>query len=77
VLRDQSNEMYTQSIYDKLPENDRYIGCIRKATALEPLMCHRGAYMCKLPNEEVILVPQTLVRLNNERNKKNESNKKG
>jgi hypothetical protein len=77
VLRDQSNEMYTQSIYDKLPENDRYIGCIRKGTALEPLLSHRGAYMCKLPNEEVILVPQTLVRMNNERNKKNESNKKG
>jgi len=76
VLRDQYGEMYTQSIYDKLPLDDRYVGCIRKNTTLEPLLCHRGAYMCQLPNQEVILVSQTLVRLNNERNKKNEPNKK-
>lgn len=76
VLRDQNNEMYAQSIYDKLPATDSYVGGIRKGTALEPLLCHRGSYMCKLPNEEVILIPQTLVRSNNERNKKNEPNKK-
>lgn len=77
VLRDQENEFYTQSIYDKLSQNDRYVGCIRKGTPLEPLLCHRGSYMCKLPNEEIIFIPQTLVKINNERNKKNESNKKG
>jgi len=76
VLRDQNDEIYAQSVYDKLPELDRYVGCIRKGTVLEPLLAHRGSFMCKLPNGEVILIPQTLMRLNNERNKKNEPNPK-
>lgn len=64
VLRDQNGEMYSQSIYDKIPK-DRYVGCLRKGTYLEPLLAHRGSYMCKLPNtNEVILIPQTLVRAN-------------
>lgn len=67
VLRDQSNEMYAQAMYDKLPENDLYVGGIRKGTILEPLLCHRGSYMCNLPNKEVILVPQTLVRPNSKK----------
>jgi hypothetical protein len=75
VLRDQNNEMYGQYIYDKIPTQDRYVGCIRKGTYLEPLLSHRGSYMCKLQNEEVILIPQTLVKVN-ERNQKNEPNQK-
>lgn len=63
VIRDQNNEMYAQAMYDKLPENDLYVGGIRKGTILEPLLSHRGAYMCNLPNQEVILIPQTLVRI--------------
>jgi hypothetical protein len=70
ILRDKSNEMYAQSIYDKLPQNDRYVGCIRKGTALEPLMHHKSSYMCSLPNDEVLLIPQILVKINNEKNKK-------
>ena len=64
VLRDQNDEMYGQYIYDKIPTQDRYVGCIRKGTYLEPLLSHRDSYMCKLQNEEVILVPQTLVKVN-------------
>lgn len=55
-------EIYGLSIYDSIPANDKQIGCIKKGMCLEPLVVSNNKVMCKIQNDEVIILHHSLVR---------------
>lgn len=56
-----ASEIYAKSVYDA-DEHDHY-ACIKKGVYLEPLAVHQGKIMCKLTDDEVFMIPQSLVKV--------------
>lgn len=55
------DEVYGRSVYDTV-NGHRHVGCIRKGTCLEPLVATKEKVMCKLQDEDVVLLHHSLVR---------------
>jgi len=56
------NEVYGRSVYDALPVNHKQIGCIKKGTCLEPLLATKDKVMCKLQDDDVMILHHSLVK---------------
>lgn len=55
-------EIYGRSVYDAIPVNDKQIGCIRKGMCLEPLLATKDKVMCKIQDDEVVILHHSLVK---------------
>ena len=55
-------EIYGKSVYDAIDLGHRHIGCIKKGTCLEPLVATREKVMCKLFDQDVVVLHHSLVK---------------
>lgn len=55
-------EVYGKSVYDVLVAGHKHIGCIKKGTCLEPLVATKEKVMCKLFNQDVVVLHRSLVK---------------
>lgn len=55
-------ELYGKSVYDAVEEGHKHVGCIKKGTCLEPLLATKDKVMCKLFEDDVVVLHHSLVK---------------
>lgn len=55
-------EICGRSVYDSIDVGNQHIGCIKKGTCLEPLAATREKVMCKLSDQDVVVLHHSLVK---------------
>jgi hypothetical protein len=55
-------DLVAKSVYEPITQGFKQLACIRKGTFLEPMLVMGGRVVCKFSDQELVSVPQQLVR---------------
>ena len=57
-----NQDLVGKSVYDHVPENYQHIGCIKKGTYFEVLLSMKNKLLCRLFEEESVILHERLVK---------------